>query len=125
MPGEHDCAALGCPADPELDKLAAKRAGELGISVAEARTQLLATHPDPDVQVLSTDPPVAVVSSAAIGAAGTLDAGYWINHRQGEDPPAYRRRLQALECIRRAEAHERHAERLREEAAELLGGADP
>jgi hypothetical protein len=66
-------------------------------------------------------PKVAIVSSAEIGEQGTLDADYWVNREPGEGWPAYRRRKQALDAIRRAEGHERHAAHLRAEAAELLG----
>jgi len=109
--------------DPELDKLAAKRAVDWGCTPEQARERLLAMTPP--VRVVSTDPPVAIVSSAEIGRmGGTLDARYWVERQGDETPPQYRRRMQALECVRRAEAHERHAARLREEAAELLAGGD-
>ena len=107
--------------DPELAKLARLRAEQWGCSFAEAVARLMVAP----VRVVSTDPPVAIVSSAEIGRmGGTLDARYWVE-RQGEETPAqYRRRMQALDCVRRAEAHERTAARLREEAAELLAGGD-
>jgi hypothetical protein len=77
------------------------------------------------VRIISREPPIAVVSSAEIGRqGGVLDARYWVEREDRETPAAYRRRLQALDAIRRAEGHERTAARLREEAAELLAGGD-
>jgi len=63
----------------------------------------------------------AVVSSAELGA---LDADYYVNREDGESPAHYRRRTQALDAIRRAEGHERHAAALRADAAALLAGDD-
>jgi hypothetical protein len=110
--------------DPELTKLAANRAEQWGCTVAEARQRLL-DEAAAEVRVISEHPPIALVSSAAIGREGTLDAGYWISRKPGETAAEYRVRRQAEDCVRRAERHEGHAARLREEAAEMLGHYPP
>jgi hypothetical protein len=79
---------------------------------------------DPGVEVVSTDPPVAIVSSLEIGRRGTLNADYYVNRLPGESPAQFRARRQAGDAIRRAEGHERIAARLRAEAREMVG-ADP
>jgi hypothetical protein len=66
---------------------------------------------DPD------DPTVAIVSSLELARHGTLNADYYVNRRPGESAPQFRARRQAEDAIRRAEAHERHAARLRAEAS--------
>jgi hypothetical protein len=126
--------------DPELDKLAANRATIWECTEAEARQRLLdeaaaerwtqeaadlaqieADAGVHDVQVVSGDPPVAIVSSLEIARQGTLSADYYVHRLPGEDAPTFRRRRQAEDAIRRAEGHERHAARLREEASDLAG----
>jgi hypothetical protein len=74
-----------------------------------------------DVEVVRSRPLVAIVSSADVAAEGTLNADYWVHRRPAEGYPAFRRRKQAEDAERRAEAHERHAALLREEAAQLRG----
>jgi hypothetical protein len=69
-------------------------------------------------------PKVVIVSSAEIARLGTMDPDYFLNREDGESPARYRRRTQAADAIRRAEAHERHAAALRAEAAALLAEED-
>jgi hypothetical protein len=67
-------------------------------------------------------PRIAIVSSAEIGAAGTLNAGYYQGRQDGETYPAYLRRTKADELLARAARFEARAVMLREQAARLLDG---
>jgi len=107
--------------DPELTKLARNRAEQWGCTVAEARARLLAEAEQDRVFRTET---VAIVSSLELAREGTLSADYYVHRLPGETAPEFRRRRQAEDAMRRAEGHERHAARLREEAADLLG-VDP
>lgn len=123
-------ACSGSPAAVDYDEvteLYAAAEGVLAIRAAELSAdeadlaRVIADAGVTDVEVVRSGPPVAIVSSLELGRQGTLNADYYVNRRPGEDAPTYRKRRQAEDAIRRAEGHERHAARLREEARDLIG----
>lgn len=58
----------------------------------------------------------AIVSSTGVAEQGTLSADYWCSRTPGESWPAFQRRRQAEELIRKARVHEAQARKLRREA---------
>jgi hypothetical protein len=62
---------------------------------------------------------IAIVSSREIARQGTLDADYYVNRRDGESYPDYKRRRDAARIRRQAARHEASAARLRLQAAEI------